>query len=172
MAWVRYGMWDRWRDLPRFRLACEMALASYRTYVNGFPIASDAPLVITDPAGSNFKCDLGEFTAVINDRQQLYRVLFPSYVALVEDLGRELVETLHTGKGIPRRVRRPRCHRADRPGRGALDHRHTGRSVGCDRPEAGGRKWSNFKGGRRGVVEAVTIRNLCAHGIPVFNQRA
>ncbi|WP_449468692.1 hypothetical protein [Sphingobium chungangianum] len=80
-------MWDRWRDLTRFRFACEMALASYRTYVNGFPVTSTAPLVMTDPAGSAFKCDLADFTAILNDDQQLYRVLFPSYVALVEDLG-------------------------------------------------------------------------------------
>ena len=38
--WVRYTMWDRWRDLTRFRLACEMALAFYRTYVNDLPVPS------------------------------------------------------------------------------------------------------------------------------------
>lgn len=173
MVWVRYGMWDRWRDLTRFRLACEMALASYRTYVNGFPIASDAPLVITDPAGSNFKCDLGEFTTVLNDGQQIYRVLFPSYVALVEDLGRELVETLHGGKGVPRTAFAGLD--ATAPIDQAAEHWITGTPVeasGAAILKAGGRKWSDFKGGRRGVVEAVTIRNLCAHGIPVFNQRA
>lgn len=173
MVWVRYGMWDRWRDLTRFRLACEMALASYRTYVNGFPIASTAPLVITDPAGSNFKCDLTDFTAVLNDGQQLYRVLFPSYVALVEDLGRELAETLHSGKGAPRTAFAGLD--ASAPIDQAAEHWITGAPVetwGATILKLGGRKWSDFKGGRRGVVEAVTIRNLCAHGIPVFNQRA
>ncbi|MGW8192525.1 hypothetical protein [Sphingomonas hankookensis] len=173
MAWVRYGMWDRWRDLTRFRLACEMALASYRTYVNGFPIASASPLVITDPAGSNFKCDLADFTAVLNDGQQLYRVLFPSYVALVEDLGRELVETLHTGKGVARTGFAGLDAAA--PIDQAAEQWITATPVeawGASVLKLGGRKWSDFKGGRRGVVEAVTIRNLCAHGIPVFNQRA
>lgn len=173
MVWVRYGMRDRWRDLTRFRFACEMALASYRTYVNGFPIASEAPLVITDPAGSNFKCDPGEFTTVLNDNQQLSRVLFPSYVALVEDLGRELVETLHSGKGVPRSALAGLD--ATAPIDQAAEHWITGTPVeawGATILKLGGRKWSGFKGGRRGVVEAVTIRNLCAHGIPVFNQRA
>lgn len=173
MAWVRYGMWDRWRDLTRFRFACEMALSSYRTYVNGFPITSTAPLVMTDPAGSNFKCDLADFTGVLNDEQQLYRVLFPSYVALVEDLGRELVETLHIKKGVQRTsfAGLDPASSIDQ----AAEHWITATPVeawGATILKLGGRGWSSFKGGRRGVVEAVTVRNLCAHGIPVFNQRA
>lgn len=38
--------------------------------------------------------------------------------------------------------------------------------------KAGSRDWSKVKGGKRGVVEAITVRNLCAHGIPVFNAKA
>lgn len=38
VEWLRYSMWDRWRDLTRFRLASEMALASYKPYVNDFPV--------------------------------------------------------------------------------------------------------------------------------------
>ena len=173
MAWVRYGMWDRWRDLTRFRFACEMALSSYRTYVNGFPITSTAPLVMTDPAGSNFKCDLADFTGVLNDEQQLYRVLFPSYVGVVEELGRELVETLHVKKGVQRTAFVGLDPAA--PIDQAAEHWITGTPVeawGATILKLGGRGWSSFKGGRRGVVEAVTVRNLCAHGIPVFNQRA
>lgn len=173
MAWVRYSMWDRWGDLTRFRLACEMALASYRTYVNGFPITAAAPLVINDPAGSNFKCDLADFTAILNNDQQLYRVLFPSYVALVEDLGRELVETLSTAKGVPRSAFPGLDPSA--PIEQAAEHWITGTAVeawGSVILKLGGRGWSDFKGGRRGVVEAVIVRNLCAHGIPVYNQKA
>jgi hypothetical protein len=166
-------MWDRWRDLTRFRFACEMALASYRTYVNGFPITSTAPLVVNDPSGTAFKCGLADFAAVLNDDQQLYRVLFPSYVALVEDLGRELVETLHTHAGIQRTAFAGLDAAA--PIEQAAEHWITGTPVevwGAIILKLGGRGWSSFKGGRRGVVDAVTIRNLCAHGVPVYNQRA
>lgn len=38
VEWLRYSMWDRLRDLTRFRLASEMALASYKPYVNDFPV--------------------------------------------------------------------------------------------------------------------------------------
>ncbi len=173
MAWVRYNMWDRWRDLTRFRFACEMALDSYRTYVNGFPITSAAPLVVADPGGTAFRCDLADFVAVLNDTEQLYRVLFPSYVALVEDLGRELVETLHTNAAINRTAF------AGLDPAGPIDQAAeqwiTATPVeawGATILRLGGRGWSSFKGGRRGVVEAVTIRNLCAHGVPVYNQKA
>ncbi|KRB30830.1 hypothetical protein ASE05_29265 [Mesorhizobium sp. Root172] len=150
-----------------------MALGSYRAYVNGFPVTSNSPLVIGDPSGSTFKCDLKDFMLVLNDEQQLYRVLFPSYVALVEDLARELVEKLLSQKG-------------------AKPNEFVGLDPKLPMDEAaeqwitfqpvetwamvilkfGGRGWSSFQGGRRGVVEAVTIRNLCAHGIPVINKKA
>lgn len=173
MVWVRYEMWDRWRDLTRFRFASEMALASYRTYVNGFPVTSTAPLAMTDPAGSAFKCDLADFTAVLNDDQQLYRVLFPSYVALVEDLGRELVETAHTKKAVQRTAFAGLDTAA--PIDLAAEQWITGTPVeawGAAILKLTNPGWSSVKGGRRGVVEAVTVRNLCAHGIPVYNQKA
>ena len=95
VGWVRYSMWDRWRDLTRFRLACEMSLASYRTYVNDFPVTSEASLTVHDPSGdSGFKCGLDDFKTVLNDAEALYRTIYPSHVALVEDLARELVERL------------------------------------------------------------------------------
>ncbi len=172
-TWVRYGMWDRWRELTRFRFASEMALASYRGYVNGFPVTSSAPLVIKDPSGSAFRCDLGDFIGVLNDDQQLYRVLFPSYVALVEDLARELVETLSTQKGDERSAFAGLSATAAMDE--AAEYWITGTPVeawGATILKLGGRGWSSFKGGRRGVVEAVTIRNLCAHGIPVYNRKA
>lgn len=48
-GWVRYSMWDRWRDLTRFRLACEMALDSYKAYVNDFPVSSPSPMIAMIP---------------------------------------------------------------------------------------------------------------------------
>jgi hypothetical protein len=94
-------------------------------------------------------------------------------VALVEDLGRELVETLHTQAGIHRTAFAGLDPAA--PIEQAAEHWITGTPVeawGATILKLGGRGWSSFKGGRRGVVDAVTIRNLCAHGIPVYNQRA
>ena len=171
--WVRYGMWDRWRDLTRFRFACEMALESYRNYVNGFPVTSSAPLVVEDPAGSAFRCDLDDFVSVLNDNQQLYRVLFPSYVALAEDLARELIETLATSKGAAL-VCFPGID-SSVPIEEAAERWISDTPVevwGAAILKSGDRGWSSFRGGRRGVVEAVTVRNLYAHGIPVFNRKA
>ena len=97
-GWVRYSMWDRWRDLTRFRLASEMALASYRTYVNDFPVTSPAELTVHDPSGdSQFKCGLDDFKLVLNDDEVLYRTIFPSYVALTEDLARDLIARIRSG---------------------------------------------------------------------------
>lgn len=172
--WVRYGMWDRWRDLTRFRVASEMALASYRTYVDGFPITAEGALTVRDPSGeSNFRCDLDDFRAVLADGEALYRTVFPAHVALVEDLARELVERLVSAKGAERSIF------AGMPSTGDLAD-DAERYVTATPVEqwgeailrAGGRGWRSFKGGKRGVVEAVTVRNLCAHGIPVYNRKA
>ena len=38
--------------------------------------------------------------------------------------------------------------------------------------KAGGRDWSGIKGGKRARSSSSTVRNLCAHGIPVFNRKA
>lgn len=173
-GWVRYSMWDRWRDLTRFRLASEMALASYKTYVNDFPVTSSAELIVHDPSGdSGFKCGLDDFKLVLNDGEVLYRTIFPSYVALTEDLARELVERLVIDKGVARSTF------STMPSTGDLSDAAE-RYVSITPVEvwaeailkAGSRTWANVKGGKRGVVEAVTVRNLCAHGIPVFNRTA
>ena len=169
-AWVRYSMWDRWRDLTRFRLACEMALASYKNYVNDFPVSSPSPLIVHDPSGdSGFKCDLDDFKQVLNDGEALYRAIFPNYVALIEDLARELVERLIADKAIAR------SHLPGMKAGDTAEHYVTNVAVevwGEAILKAGGRDWSASKGGKRAIVEAVTVRNLCAHGIPVFNQKA
>ncbi len=172
--WVRYSMWDRWRDLTRFRLACEMALASYKNYVNGFPVGADTPLVIHDPSGeSGFKCDLDDFKRVLNDAGALYRVLYPSYVALVEDLARELIEKAVGDKGVPRSSFTSLDAMGDLADSAERYVTRTPIEVwGAALLSAGNRDWLGIKGGKRAVVETVTVRNLCAHGLPAFNQKA
>lgn len=172
--WVRYSMWDRWRDLTRFRLACEMSLASYKSYVNDFPVTSAADLVIHDPSGdSAFKCGLEDFKNVLNDQEVLYRMIFPSYVALIEDLGRELIERMLVDKGVSR-GNFPGMQQAGEVADAVERYVSTtavevwGEAV----LKAGLRDWVDIKGGKRGVAEAVTVRNLCAHGVPVFNRKA
>ena len=172
--WVRYSMWDRWRELTRFRVACEMALASYKIYVTGFPVSADAPLIIRDPsADSNFRCDLDEFKRTLDDEAALYRILFPSYVGLVEDLGRELVERLIFDKGLPRSAFPGLASTGDLAD--AAEMYITGVAIevwGDAILVAGNRDWSSIKGGKRAVVQAITVRNLLAHGLPAFNQKA
>ena len=172
--WVRYSMWDRWRDLTRFRLACEMALDSYKSYVNDFPVTSTAELTVHDPSGdSGFKCGLDDFKLVLNDGEVLYRTIFPSYVALTEDLARELVERLVTDKGIARTTFSTMAPTGDLTDAAERYVSITPVEVWAEAIlKAGSRSWSSVKGGKRGVVEAITVRNLCAHGIPVFNRTA
>lgn len=169
-GWVRYSMWDRWRDLTRFRLACEMALDSYKAYVNEFPVSSLSPLILHDPSGdSGFKCDLDDFKQVLNDREALYRTIFPNYVALTEDLARELIDRLIADKGIAR------THFAGMKVGDSAEHYVANVATevwGEAILKAGGRDWTGIKGGKRAVVETVTVRNLLSHGIPVFNQKA
>jgi len=167
-------MWDRWRDLTRFRLACEMALDSYKSYVNDFPVTSTAELTVHDPSGdSGFKCGLDDFKLVLNDSEVLYRTIFPSYVALTEDLARELVERLVTDKGIARATFSTMAPIGDLTDSAERYVSITAVEVwGEAILKAGSRGWSDVKGGKRGVVEAITVRNLCAHGIPVFNRTA
>lgn len=172
--WVRYSMWDRWRDLTRFRLACEMSLASYKTYVNDFPVTSPSELTVYDPSGdSGFKCGLDDFKTVLNDSEVLYRTIFPSYVALTEDLARDLIERMLTDKGVARSQFTAMPQAGDVAD--AAERYVTTTAVeawGEAILRAGSRNWGDVKGGKQGVVEAVTVRNLCAHGIPVFNRKA
>lgn len=172
--WVRYSMWDRWRDLTRFRVACEMALDSYKSYVNDFPVTSASSLTVHDRSGeSGFKCDLDEFKGVLNDSEVLYRTIFPSYVALTEDLARELAEKLLRAKGIRRNVFPGMPATGDAADAAELWVTGTAVEVWGDAIlRCGARNWSGIEGGKRAVVEAITVRNLCAHGIPVFNRKA
>ena len=172
-TWVRYPMWDRWRDLTRFRLASEMALSSYGTYVSTFPVTSDTALTIYDPSGdSAFKCELKDFETVLRDEQQLYRVIFPSYVALIEDLGRELVETLIKSKGVSastfKRMPKGDVSEAVQAYVALVAVEVWGDTI----LNLGSRKWSGFKGGKALLTEAIVVRNLLAHGVPIFNQKA
>jgi hypothetical protein len=151
-----------------------MALASYKTCVNDFPVTSPAALTVHDPSGdSGVNCGLDDFNSVLNDNEVLYHTIIPSYVALTEDLARELVERLVIDKGTPRSTF------STMPATGDLAE-SAERYVSITAVEAwgeailtaGSRDWSDVKGGKRGVVEAITVRNLCAHGIPVFNRTA
>ncbi|MBZ9774008.1 hypothetical protein [Mesorhizobium sp. CO1-1-8] len=173
VGWVRYSMWDRWRDLTRFRLACEMALDSYKAYVNDFPVSSPSPMIVHDPSGdSGFKCVLDDFKQVLNDGEVLYRTLYPTYVALTEDLARELVERLVADKGVARTsfAGMKAGNISEAAERYVTD---VAMEIWGDAIlKASGRDWSGIKGSKRAVVEAVTVRNLCAHGIPVFNRKA
>lgn len=172
--WVRYSTWDRWRDLTRFRLACEMSLSAYRLYLQGLPITSASDLVIQDPSKeSEFKCSFEDFVAVLNDGEQLYKVLLPAYVSLIEDLGRDLIEKLIVEKGVER------SHFKGLPGTGPVDEacatyliRVQVETWGEAILKLDGRSWSSFKGGKAAVVSAVVARNLCAHGLRSYTPKA
>lgn len=172
--WVRYSTWDRWRDLTRFRLACEMSLSAYRSYLQGLPVTSASELVIRDPSKeSDFKCSFEDFVTILNDGQQLYKVLLPAYVSLIEDLGRDLVEKLVTEKGVDR------SYFKGMPGTGPVEEacaayltRVQVETWGEAILKLDKRSWDSFKGGKGAVVSAVVVRNLCAHGLRSYTPKA
>lgn len=150
-----------------------MALNSYKTYVNDFPVSSQSPLILHDPSGdSGFKCDLDDFKQVLNDKEALYRTIYPAYVALIEDIARELVERLVVDKGVAwKNFSNMKAGDITE----AAEHYIANVAVevwGDAILKASARDWSGIKGGKRAVVEAMAVRNLCAHGISVFNRKA
>lgn len=178
MAWVRFPIWDRWGELTRFLLASEMALASYANYLETLPITDKGGATIKDPSGdSKFQCSFDDFLMTLKDEEQIYKVILPSYVALLEEHARNLIEELIVKKGVP-----------------ASTFNNTATPKGVTQPpdqiaesyilttpvevwgkiilKTGSRDWSDFDGGLLILVEAFVVRNLIAHGLNSFNDTA
>lgn len=151
-----------------------MALGSYKAYLDGFPVTSESQLTVFDPSGeTGFKCDLAEFKQIFSDEQVLYRTLIPSYVALIEDHARDLIEIMINKKGI--KVQRFAGLTPTGDLDVAISHYVTATSIeiwGSVIFKEGGRDWSKVKGGKYAVVKAAVVRNLLAHGVSSFNERA
>lgn len=85
-------VWQRWKELTQFRLACEMALSSYRKTLKELPIFDTSKIKIFEGSGiSKFECGYSEFLDALADGTQLYRLLLVAHASLVEEFGRAIV---------------------------------------------------------------------------------
>lgn len=174
MPWIRFPIWDRWRELTRFHLACEMALDAYKSYFEAFPVMNSDAIKIRDPSGSSkFSCSYTNFLTTLKDNEQLYRVLLPSYIALLEEHGRNLIEEMITRKNVPPSVFGRRSSTATAAQIAEAYIRKTNvETWGNTILVTCGRNWSYVNPGLNVLVEAFVVRNLIAHGLLKYNQSA
>ncbi|MBW6528322.1 hypothetical protein KZ813_15885 [Sphingomonas sp. RHCKR7] len=166
-------VWGRWRDLTRFRLACEMALSSYRKSFMELPIRDVANTKIFDERGpTRFECGYDDFVDALTDETYLYKLLLTAHASLVEEFGRTIVADLLI-RGIPRSAF------------GGLDKAspiHEAAEQYIMRCNVGswggailnvvGRDWTIVPGGVGNVVHAFVARNIISHGAKAYNQTA
>lgn len=166
-------VWQRWKELTRFRLACEMALSSYRTNFIELPIRSVEDAVIYDERGpTRFECSYTDFVDALTDESHLYKLLLTAHASLVEEFGRTIVADL-LAKGVARTAF------------GGIDSSlPVGEAVetyimrcnveawGSAILAVAGRGWTKVPGGIGDVVHAFVVRNIIAHGASGYNQTA
>lgn len=167
------SVWQRWKELTRFRLACEMALSSYRKSFAEIPIRGIRDATIYDERGpTRFECAYGEFVDALTDESHLYQLLLIAHASLVEEFGRTIAADL-LNSGVARAAL------------GGLDavapieeavegyiRRINVESWGGAMLAIAGRDWSIVPGGVADVVHAFVVRNIIAHGAKRYNQTA
>lgn len=174
MAWVRFPTWDRWKEVTQFRTACEAALAAEHARWASLPIDNPDTVLVKDPVqGGSFTCSLSEYKQAINNTNLLYSMLLASYAGLIEEHGRNLIEYAITTKNI-QRAAFPNLHASDPIEEAAENYIRSApiEAWGTKFLALKGWGWSDVDGGQAGVVEAIAIRNLTAHGLTEVNTTA
>ena len=167
-------VWQRWRDLTRFRLACEMALAAYRTTFAELPFRNIAEATVFDQNGpTRFECSHGEFLDALQDDTRLYQLLLVAHASLVEEFGRVVVSEIVDQQLAPRSAF-PGLDPATNASEAADDYirRCNVEAWGGALLTAARRDWSIVPGGAGAVVHAFVARNIVAHGATAYNQTA
>lgn len=170
---MRFPIWDQWGELTRFLLASEMALASYAIYLETLPIRDRGDAIIKDPSGdSKFQCSFDDFLGTLKKEEQLYKVVLPSYVALLEEHARNLIEYLILNRNVSASSFNSIATQS--PDQTAESYiLNTGVEVwGAVILKTGDRDWSDVDGGLPILVEAFAVRNLISHGLYSFNEKA
>jgi len=166
-------VWSRWRDLTRFRLACEMALSSYRKSFLELPIRVIRGAIIYDERGpTRFECGYSDFVEVLTEETYLYQLLLTAHASLVEEFGRTIVADL-LGRGISRTAFGGLDLAS--PVQDAVDiyiMRCNVEAWGGAILGVAGRDWTIVPGGVGDVVHAFVARNIIAHGAKTYNQTA
>lgn len=166
-------VWGRWKDLTRFRLACEMSLSSYRKSFAELPIRDVKTTTIYDERGpTRFECAYSEFVDALTDETHLYQLLLTAHASLVEEFGRTIVSDL-VARGVPRATFGGLDLTA--PVQEAVEiyiMRCNVEAWGSAILGVAARNWTIVPGGVGDVVHAFVARNIIAHGAKAYNQTA
>lgn len=167
-------VWQRWKELTRFRLACEMALSAYRKTFSELPFRNIADATVFDQNGpTRFECSHREFLDSLQDDTRLYQLLLVAHVSLVEEFGRVVVSEIVDQQLAPRSA-----FPGLDPNKSASDaaddyiRRCNVEAWGGALLTAAGRDWGIVPGGAGAVVHAFVARNIIAHGATTYNQTA
>jgi hypothetical protein len=168
------AVWQRWRDLTRFRLACEMALSAYEKGFSELPIRGIRSAMIYDEKGpTKFECKYDDFKNALKDVTLLYQLLLVAHASLVEEFGRAIVASL-INSGIAKKSEFPGFDAA-LPVEEAVEAyilKSNVESWGAALLKLADRDWSIVPGNVRDVVHAFVVRNIVAHGAKAYGQTA
>lgn len=172
--WVRFPIWDRWGKLTRFWIVAESAFAAEKARWTSLPVLNPNEIKIIDPSGrTRFECDLSEYVAGLDSHHLLYSMLLTSYIGLVEEHGRDIIEYNITEKGLD--YRNFPGMNTDIPARGAAEEYIKKQNVeqwGTRCLDVLGWSWSDVNCTQAAIVEVFAVRNIVAHGLENFNQTA
>lgn len=172
--WVRFPIWDRWGELTRFWIVSETALAAERARWTSLPVLNPNEIKIIDPSGkTRFECDLIDYINGLNSYHILYSMLLMSYIGLVEEHGRNVIEYLVATKGLDH-SNFPGLDASLPVGNAAEDYikKYNVEHWATKILESLGWSWSRMKCSKSAVVEIFAIRNIVSHGLVNFNQTA
>lgn len=167
-------VWRRWRDLTRFRLACEMALSSYRKSFLELPVRGIKDTKIYDERGATrFECSYSDFLDALRDETQLYRLLMVAHTSLIEEFGRVIVTQL-LNEDLVSLTDLPGMEASATNAEAAANYimRVNIEAWGTALLKAASKKWDIVPGGQGAVVHAFVVRNIIAHGENTYNQTA
>ena len=167
-------VWGRWRELTRFRLACEMALSSYRKSFLELPVRGIQDTKIYDERGvTRFECSYSDFLDALRDETQLYRLLMVAHTSLIEEFGRVIVAQL-LDEALVTRAAFPGMEAGGTNAEAADIYimRVNVEAWGAALLKTAQVPWAIVPGGQGAVVHAVVVRNIIGHGANAYNQTA
>lgn len=168
------NVWQRWKELTRFRLACEMALSAYQKSFIELPIRDIERSKIFDENGkTRFECEYKDFLDALNNTSYLYQLLLIAHASLVEEFGRVIIRTL-LDDGLVGTSSFPGIGNTTSTSEAAEDYirRCNVEAWGGAIITVTGRDWTIVPGGLGDVVHAFVVRNIIAHGSKSYNQTA
>lgn len=167
-------VWGRWKELTRFRLACEMALSAYRKTLTELPLKDFSALEIADTKGTTtFECSYADFIKALNEDRHLYGLLVVAHVSLAEEHGRVIVqELLDSGLVARNKFAGMRATGSAAEATDAYVQAVNVEAWGASILKCVGRTWADVPGGQLGAVRAFVARNLIAHGLVQYNATA